>query len=147
MSTETTTSLRVTRVIKATRDRVFQAWTLPNQLGQWSAPEGITVQEAHVNLEVGGHYHIQMRHEDGAEYNARGVYKEIDPPSRLVYTWGWDEEEHDVGETLVTVEFNDIGGGATEIVLMHERFPNTEAKIGHEHGWTSCLNRLEAMFG
>ncbi len=45
----------------------------------------------------------------------------------------------------MTVEFNDLGG-STEVVLTHERFPNVEAKTGHEEGWTGCLNRLERLF-
>ncbi len=50
-----------------------------------------------------------------------------------------------MGETLVTVEFNDLDG-STEVVLTHELFPNAEAKSSHEEGWTSCLNRLERLF-
>ena len=146
MSTDTSTSLRLTHVINASRERVFSAWTVPAQMKQWSAPEGVAVQEAHVDLKVGGNYHIQMLGSEGVEYNARGTYKEVDPPNRLVYTWGWDEKEHDVGETLVTVEFNDLGD-ATEIVLTHELFPNAEARDDHDQGWVSCLNRLEGMFG
>jgi uncharacterized protein YndB with AHSA1/START domain len=73
------------------------------------------------------------------------VYQIIEPCKRLAYTWGWEQEEHDVGETLVTVEFNDLGG-STEIILTHERFPNTDATASHEKGWTSCLSRLEGLF-
>ena len=76
---------------------------------------------------------ITMRVE-GADYTAIGTYKEIDAPSRLVYTWDWKEEDHSVGETLVTVEF-EAHGDATEIVLLHEGFPAVEAKEGHEQGW------------
>ena len=145
MSTDTTTSLRLTRVIKASRERVFSAWTLPDQMKRWAGPEGVTVVEAHVDLKIGGDYHIHMRSDDGTEYNARGTYQEVDPPNRLVYSWGWDEKEHDVGETLVTVEFIEMSD-ATEIVLTHERFPGSEARDDHDQGWVSCLNRLEALF-
>jgi uncharacterized protein YndB with AHSA1/START domain len=145
MSTETSTSLRVSRIIAAPPERVFEAWTTPEQIKEWSAPEGITVADAAVDLTVGGRYHIHMVSPEGPEYNARGVYREIDPPNRLSYTWRWDEEEHDVGETLVTVEFLDAGG-STEVIITHEQFPTAEAKDGHEQGWTSCLNRLEAKF-
>jgi uncharacterized protein YndB with AHSA1/START domain len=131
-------------VVTAGVARVFQAWTEPDHMRQWSAPEGATVEAAEVDLKVGGQYHIRMKTDDG-EYNAVGIYREIEPPRRLVYTWNWEEEEHDVGETLVTVEFNDLGG-STEIILTHERFPNLEAKSSHEEGWTSCLKRFEALF-
>ena len=77
---------------------------------------------------------------------ASGTYREIDAPNRLAYTWDWDDPGHAVGETLVTVEFNDMDG-ATEVVLTHDLFPSAEAKDGHAQGWVSCLNRFEALFG
>ena len=144
MSTETGTSLRVSRIIKAAPETVFLAWTEPDQMGQWSAPEGMSV-VAEVHLEVGGGYRLRMTSPEGQEYNAVGTYREIDRPKRLVYTWSWEEKEHDVGETLVTVEFNDMGG-STEVVITHELFPGAEARDDHEKGWTSCLHRLEGLF-
>ncbi len=144
MSTQTETVLKVTRVIPAEVAAVFAAWTDPAKMSNWCAPEGVECANVEVDLSVGGSYHLQMKSPDG-EYNARGVYKEIDAPNRLSYTWRWDEKEHDCGDTLVTVEFNDLGG-STEIVLTHEGFPNAEAKEGHDQGWTSCIGRLEQMF-
>ena len=146
MSTQTDTTLRMSRVIKANPETVFRAWTDPEQMKQWCAPEGVAVVIAEVDLSVGGRHHIRMESPEGTIYNAVGVYREIDPPRRLSYTWRWEEEEHDVGETLVTVEFNDLGG-STEVVLTHDLFPNAEARTGHEQGWESCLNRLEGIFG
>ncbi len=146
MSTETGTSLRVSRIIKADRQAVFKAWTEADKLKDWACPEGGTVLDSQVDLSVGGRYSIQMKTAEGEIYTAFGVYREIERPARLVYTWDWEEESHKVGETLVTVEFNDLGG-STEVVLAHELFPSVEAKTAHEQGWTSCLDRLQAMFG
>lgn len=144
MSTKTGTSLRLSRVIKADPERVFRAWTDPTDLKRWSCPEGdYSVADVKVDLAVGGKYRIQMKTPDGNSVAAHGVYKEIERPRKLVYTWDWEHES--IGETRVTVEFNDLGG-STEVVLTHERFPNAEAKTGHEEGWTGCLNRLERVF-
>lgn len=143
MSTETGTSLRITRVIKANPEKVFDAWTQAEQLKRWSCPEGMEVVDAQVDLTVGGRYRLRMESPEGKVHTAVGVYREIDRPQRLVYTWDWEEES--IGETIVTVEFNGLDG-STEVVLTHELFPNAEAKVGHEEGWTSCLNRLEKMF-
>ncbi len=145
MNTQTGISLKLSRVIKADPDTVFQAWTEPEQDKQWSAPEGMTVALAELDLTVGGRHHIRMKNEEGKEFNAVGVYREIDRPKRLSYTWQWQEKEHDAGETLITVEFNDLGG-STEVIMTHDLFPSVEAKEGHEQGWASCLNRLERMF-
>ncbi len=144
MSTKTATSLRLSRVIKADPERVFRAWTEPKELKRWSCPEGdYTVADVKADLTVGGRYRIQMKTPEGDLVAAHGVYKEIERPRKLVYTWDWEGES--IGETLVTVEFNDLGG-STEVVLTHERFPNVEAKTGHEEGWTGCLNKLERLF-
>jgi uncharacterized protein YndB with AHSA1/START domain len=83
MNTQTGISLKLSRVIKADPETVFQAWTEPEQLKRWSAPEGMTVPLAEMDLTVGGRYHIRMRNDEGKEFNAFGVYREIDPPKRL----------------------------------------------------------------
>jgi uncharacterized protein YndB with AHSA1/START domain len=145
MSTKTDTSLRLSRVIQGDPETVFRAWTEPEQLKHWSCPEGLTVGEAQVELRVGGTYRLRMRGPEGQIHTAVGTYREITRPQRLVYTWQWEEEDHAVSETLVTVEFNDLDG-STEVVLTHELFPNAEATSAHEEGWTSCLNRLESLF-
>lgn len=145
MTANTTTSLKLSRIIAATPAEVFEAWTDPKKLSQWSAPEGVTVDLVEVDLAVGGKYHIRMKSPEAVEFNAVGVYRIIEPPHRLQYTWRWEEQEHDVGETVVTIEFVDIGG-ATEVRLTHDLFPNDEAKSGHADGWNSCFNRLEALF-
>jgi uncharacterized protein YndB with AHSA1/START domain len=144
MSTGTGTSLRVSRVIKAGPEKVFDAWTQPEHQKRWSCPEGMEVADAQVDLTVGGSYLLRMESPEGKVHTAVGVYREIERPRRLVYTWDWEEES--IGETIVTVEFNDLGG-STEVMVTHELFPNAEAKVGHEEGWTSCLNRLERLFG
>jgi len=145
VSTKTYTSLRVSRVIQADPEAVFAAWTEPEQLLRWSCPEGATVTDAQVDLRVGGKYRIRMQGSEGKVHTAVGVYREIQRPTRLVYTWDWLEQDHAVGETVVTVEFKELDG-STEVVLSHQLFPSAEAKASHEQGWTSCLNRLEALF-
>lgn len=148
MSPKTTTphTLRLARVIKATPDTVFEAWTSPKHMKQWCAPEGYEVVIADVELKVGGKYRIQMKSPEGTTHTALGTYREISRFTRLVYTWTWEEtEDHDIGETVVTVEFKDRDG-STEVVLTHEGFPTSDDRGNHEQGWTSCLDRLQRLF-
>lgn len=145
MSTRADTSLRLSRIIKADSETVFRAWTEPEHLERWSCPEGLRVADVHVDLRIGGKYRLRMEGPEGQFHTAVGVYREIERPKRLVYTWDWLEEDHRMGETLVTVEFNEMEG-STEVVVIHERFPNSEARDDHETGWTSCLNRLEQLY-
>ena len=144
--TETTaTSLRISRIIPAPVEKVFEAWTKPEILSRWAAPEGINHISYDVDLRVGGAYTLVMRNDEGALHTAIGEYREIDPPNRLVYTWDWKEDGYRMDvETLVTVELKPVGG-ATEVLLTHELFPAEEAVAGHNEGWTSCLNRLESL--
>ncbi len=82
---------------------------------------------------------------EGKIHTARGAFRVIERPHRLVYTWDWDDPEYKMGETTITVELKAAGGG-TEVVFTHDLFPTVELKTAHEEGWSSCLNRLEVLF-
>jgi len=137
--------MRLTRVIAADPATVFAAWTEPEHMKHWSAPEGMEVPFIEVDLRVGGRFRLTMRNAEGEEFKAFGEYREIDQPKRVSYTWDWENPEFQMGETLITVEFNSVEGG-TEVVMRHELIPTEKFAADHTHGWTSCLNRLEAMF-
>lgn len=146
MTTETATSLRLSRTIAASPEEVFRAWTDPAEMKEWYCPEGGTVDAAEVDLAIGGRFKVAMRMPDGIHV-AYGVYREIDPPRKLAFTWQWEsDDESREAETLVTLEFKERDG-STELVLTHERFATAESRDGHEQGWASALNRLEARFG
>ena len=99
---------------------------------------------AEVDLRVGGRYHIVMRGPDGVERSVGGVYRVVERPSKLVYTWKWDESP--MPDSLVTIEFHDRGT-ATEVVLRHEGLADAESCARHEHGWKGCLDNLVAVMG
>lgn len=95
---------------------------------------------------MGGGYRLSMQDPgDGAVHSVVGEYREIERPSRLVYTWSWEgdaaEMEGSAG-TLVTVEFHDEGSH-TRVVLTHERFATDAARDLHAGGWAGCLDNLE----
>jgi uncharacterized protein YndB with AHSA1/START domain len=98
---------------------------------------------AEVDLRVGGRYRIHMRGPDGTEFHASGIYREIEPPRRLVYTWT-AETTPDVRDSVVTVEFHARGGG-TEVVLRHEGLPTEESRERHGEGWNGCLEKLAGV--
>ena len=135
------TTLRITRTFAAPRERVFRAWTEPEQLKRWWGPPGYGTPVAEVDLRVGGRYRFGMRHlPDGEIFYLSGTYREVTPPARLVYTWRW-EGEPDGQESRVTVEFNDRGA-STDVVVLHEMFASRDERDKHEQGWTGCLERL-----
>lgn len=138
------TSLEVRKVIRAPRERVFRAWTTPSELKQWSSPGPVEVVTSEVDLRVGGAYKLFMRSPDGAQHDAYGVYREVDAPRRLSYTWSWVQEP-DVKDTIVTVDFNDLGADGTEVVLRHSGFATVKQRMSHTEGWTAILEKLAAF--
>jgi uncharacterized protein YndB with AHSA1/START domain len=144
MTTRTAGTLEIVRTIKADPETVFAAWTEPEHLEKWSCPEGLEVSISEVGLSIGGRFTLQMRSPDGETHTARGVYREIERPCRLVYTWAWDEHPED-GESLITVEFAAVNEG-TQVTMVHSGLPTEESVRNHEGGWTSCLDRLEALY-
>jgi uncharacterized protein YndB with AHSA1/START domain len=138
------TSLTITRTLPATAEQVFAAWTTPEALKRWSAPGNLTNPVVEVDLRVGGRYRIDMAAPDGTVHRVTGVYKEIDPPRRLVYTWFW-ETNAALGEMLITVEFRSLGA-TTEVVLEHSRLQSRESAANHEKGWLGCLAKLERLW-
>lgn len=144
MNTATSTSVKISRLFKASPRRVWDAWSTAEGLSQWACPEGATMVDTSVDLRVGGRYCIKMGGAEGESYTAVGEYREIDPAKRLVYTWEWEEPEQAMGDTIVTVEFRDLGG-STEIVLTHEGFPTDDAAAGHAEGWGLCLDQLAEL--
>src|SRR3954464_9425034 len=146
INTATLSGLEVRRTIRAPRQRVFDAWTKAEALKAWHAPGPLTVSLAEIDLRPNGAYRIHMRAPDGTEHRVSGVYREIDPPRKIVYTWGWDGD-HVVKDSLVTIEFLERGerGESTEILLRHAIADEKERR-SHTSGWTAILDKFEAMY-
>jgi len=136
--------LQIRRIYRASRERVFQAWTDPNQLKKWFAvSEGFNTPIAEVDLQVGSRFRIGMQPPgDDAILIAGGVYRQISPPEKLVFTWRWESPDPNEPETLVTVEFFEQEDG-TEVVLKHELFTGIPQRNQHGDGWKGCLEQLD----
>lgn len=139
--------LRINRTFRAPRERLFRAFTEPARLQRWWGPEGWDVPVCELDPRAGGAWRTTMRAPDGKEMTVSGLYEEIDPPSRLVFTWAWTQEDGGRGhETVVTLEFIERGE-ATELVLTQEGFADQESRDKHDGGWSSsfaCLERALA---
>jgi uncharacterized protein YndB with AHSA1/START domain len=136
--------LRVTRAIPAPRERVFAAWTSPEEIKMWFGPETCRVVDAQVDLRVGGEYCFYISTPRLGEVSVRGQYREVTPPSKLVYTWRWEgNPAFEFGSSLVSVEFIEAGGSTT-IRLTHEQLPSAESRDDHAQGWIGALDKLES---
>jgi uncharacterized protein YndB with AHSA1/START domain len=146
--------LVITHVIDAPRDLVFRAWTDPAQLMRWWGPKGFTTPVCTVDLRVGGVFHYCMRAPNGRDYWGIGLYREIVPPQRIVYTDAFADAEGNrvppshygmsashPAESLVTVTFTEHQGKTT--VTVRQTVPDSvEEREGMEQGWTEMLVRL-----
>lgn len=128
----------VRRRIPAPREVLFEAWTDPEGLRQWMCPGDIVSNEATLDVRVGGSFRILMKSKT-AEYEHTGVYKVVEPPSKLVFTWT-AKATGDI-PTLVTVEFL-AAGEETEVVLTHEKFTDPEVSKRYRGGWGQILEKL-----
>ncbi len=142
-ATLTKPSLTLKRHIKASPAKVFAAWTDGAQLARWMGPQGVTTLRADIDAQVGGRYAILMRSPDGEEHHVSGVYREVEPDRRLVFTWAWRSTPE--RESLVTVALKPDGDG-TMLTLTHEKFFDEDARDHHQHGWSGALDKLEAIF-
>ena len=141
----TETSLRIERTLAAPPGRVFEAWTKAEALARWMAPtEDYVVVVSDLDLKPGGRWRLEMRHKGGAVHPVGGVYRTILAPSKLAFTWAW-EDDPSHGESLVTVEFHAQGTG-TRLVMLHELLVSAESREKHGAGWDGCLARLERLF-
>jgi uncharacterized protein YndB with AHSA1/START domain len=137
-------TLVVRRMIRATPERLFEAWTQPHQLKQWWGPESVTCIAAEVDLRVGGRYRLGNQFSDGCIVWITGEFQVIEPPRRLTYTW--QIEDSSGPSELVTVRFEAHVGG-TEVIITHKRIPDRTKRDRHEQGWLGCLNGLVEYLG
>lgn len=139
-----THSVILQRALAAPRERIYRAWTEPDTIARWFAPSDDFSVTVHLQeLRIGGRFRIEMRHSSGKSHIATGVYRELDPPGRLAFTWRW-EEEPDTTDTLVTIELEPLGD-RSQLTFRHELFTTEHAADEHNKGWTGCLDRLAAL--
>ena len=146
MTARDTFDLTVRRVIRAPRQKVFDAFIKPELFRQWMGPRGFKVTALEMEPRAGGNFRLTMVHRHGDTSKVTGTYKEIAPPERIAFTWKWDGDQMAaLPETLVTVTFSERKGEhgpETEVQLLHSGFPATDVRDAHDAGWQGCMNKL-----
>lgn len=136
--------LDLKREVAAPPPEVFRACTDPQQLARWWGPRGFTAASVELDARAGGAYRIAMQPPEGDLFYLSGEFREVTPPERLVYTFGWEEPDPDDRETLVTLTLRDIGG-STELTVHQEGFATQGRLDLHTEGWTDTLDRLQEL--
>ena len=135
-------ALHLERVLPAPRPLVFLACTEPAELAKWWGPRGFTTPKIEIDVRVGGRYRFAMQPPEGELFYVTGEFREVDPPSRIVYTFRWEDPDPDDRETVVTLSFRELGE-STELTLDQGPFATEGRYELHYGGWSDGLERLE----
>lgn len=143
--------LVLTRIIRAPRARVYEAWTKPELMKQWFAPRPWTTSDVKVDVRPGGSSLVVMRSPEGQDMPCPGIYLEVVPNERLVftdaYTAGWVPSAKPFMTAILT--FEDAGNGTTKYTARVRHWTvedrETHEKMGFHTGWGQCADQLEAL--
>ena len=142
--------LVLTRIIDASCEKLFKAWTDPELLKQWFVPKPWTIAVAETDVRPGGANLIVMRSPEGEEFPNKGFYLEVVENERIVftdaYTAAWEPSEKPFMTAIITFE-NDNGKTRYTARVRHWSVADREAheKMGFHQGWGQCADQLAAL--
>jgi uncharacterized protein YndB with AHSA1/START domain len=149
VTTPTDREIVMTRVFDAPRDLVFEAWTKPEHVRHWWGLRSSTMVLCEADVRPGGSWRYVTTAQDGAEVPFTGVYQEVTPPERLVYTEIYDVEPFNSGDPAVnTVTFTEQEGRT--LTTTTTVYPTKEVRdfvlgTGMEHGAAESYDRLAEL--
>jgi uncharacterized protein YndB with AHSA1/START domain len=154
MSTLIENELNITRIFDAPRELVWKAWTEPEHFKRWWGPKNFTCPVCEMDFRVGGRYLNCMRSADGKDFWTTGVYREIVPQEKIVYTDSFaDEKGNEVPpsyygmpgewgkESIVTLILEEIDG-KTKMTLRHTGIPSGDMSTNTQQGWNELFDKL-----
>jgi uncharacterized protein YndB with AHSA1/START domain len=130
------------RTLPAPPPAAFGAFADPDKLARWWGPAGFSVPSVDFEPRPGGGYRIEMQPPEGDAFHLVGEFREVDPPSRLAFTFVWEPPDPDDVATLVELSFRDLGG-STEVAFTQGVFKTEPRRELHRDGWTDTFDRLE----
>jgi uncharacterized protein YndB with AHSA1/START domain len=142
--------LVLSRIIEAPPHKVYRAWTEPELLKQWFAPAPFTTPVAELDVRPGGANFLVMRSPEGQELPNRGVYLEVVPNERLVFTDAYTEAWQPSAKPFMTVILTfEEEGGRTRYTARVRHWTaedrETHEKMGFHQGWGQCTDQLAAL--
>jgi len=141
-------TLELKQVFDAPIERVWEAWTNPEQLVKWQHSPSGDSKTADTDLKVGGEWRLVMRDKNDQDQSDHdvpvgGKYIEIDKPNKLVFSWLWEGQNPDTHTTTMTILLNKLEENKTELTLIQTGFPDQNMVNEHTAGWKEILGLLE----
>lgn len=149
MTAEDSRTLVINRIIDAPREKVYKCWTTPELMKQWFTPAPWKTAEVEVELRPGGKSLIVMEDPEGNKYPNAGVYLEIVPNERLVFTDAFTEAWQPSAKPFFTgeIRFEDAGNGQTNYTAIARHWTEEDCKshaeMGFHDGWGQVAQQLE----
>ncbi|TJV22874.1 MAG: polyketide cyclase [Mesorhizobium sp.] len=143
--------LVLARIIDAPRENVYRCWTDPNLVTQWFAPKPWTTPRAEMDVRAGGSSLVVMAGPDGNEFPNPGVFLEVVPGRKIVFTDAYIEAWQPSEKPFMTVAltFEDDGNGKTRYIARVRHWSVTDReqheKMGFHEGWGQCADQLEEL--
>jgi uncharacterized protein YndB with AHSA1/START domain len=150
MPASETRELVITRLINAPASKLFRAWTEPELMKQWYCPRPWTTPVIETDVRPGGSSYVKMQGPNGETHDSRGVYLEVIPNKKIVftaaYTSAWQPSEKPFMTAIVTFEEE---GGQTQYTARALHWTTedvkTHEKMGFREGWGKAADQLEAL--
>jgi uncharacterized protein YndB with AHSA1/START domain len=134
-------ALEMTHVLPATPAAVFAAFADPQQLREWWGPKGFQVRDLDFDPRPGKSYRIEMQPPEGDAFNLTGEFLEVEPPSRLAFTFIYEDPDPDDVDTEVNLSFRERDG-STEVGFRQGEFKTPARRSLHHDGWSDSFERL-----
>ena len=132
-------SVTIVRHIKASPATIWAAITQPELMLQWWGPDAGPTLRAEADVRPGGRFSVVFRLMNGEEHNPTGIYREVIPEKKLVFTWDLPGTRE--RESLVTFLLEPMDGG-TKLTLLHAHLPDEAVRRSHAQGWCGLLDKL-----
>lgn len=148
---DTKTDLVLQRTLDAPCDKLWRCWTEPELLNQWFCPKPWYVSESRLDIRPGGEFFTVMNGPNGERFDNLGVYLEIVPQERIVFTDAFFPDWRPSGRPFMAadIRFEDAGNGRTEYkaTAMHwsEDAKKEHEEMGFHDGWNKAADQLEAL--
>jgi uncharacterized protein YndB with AHSA1/START domain len=137
-------TLELTRILPGRASHVFEAFTVPDRVARWWGPTGFTIPSLDFDPRVGEGYRIEMQPPEGAAFHLVGEFREVDAPTRLAFTFRWEDPDPDDVETVADLRFRDLGS-STEVALNQGSFKTEARRELHRGGWTDSFDKLDEL--
>lgn len=139
--------LTITRMFRASRERVWRALTQTDAMIRWHGPAFYPAIEIEADVRVGGAWRACLKSDKVGDVLLwqSGQYLVVMPPERLEFTFSWETPDHEDGPgvlTRISIRLEELADGATRMHFSQTGFLSVKSAVSHSAGWNGTFDRL-----